>query len=320
MADLAAETVAPNEGATTKAFVKFLEEASARRHPTGVVRRFNQGRHTACVDARFEVRDDLPADLRIGLFAQPRTYAARIRFANASSPSDRDRDVRGMSIQLLDVEGDNLTAGATTHDFVLNSHPVMMVPGPPQFLQLLQAVEAGRLRAAGYFLTHPRAAIVAAQSRQNPTSHLDIPYWSTTPYLFGEGKAVKYAAKPCAPPASRLPNPLTESYLRDALRAHLATAEACFDFMVQFRSERARMPIEDASVEWRERDSALRPVARIVIPKQDIDGAERDRFCEEVAFNPWNCLPEHRPLGSFNRARREIYTALARFRASRASS
>jgi hypothetical protein len=317
MTDLSAETVAPDEATVTRNFISFLEAASARRHPTGVIRRFNQGRHTACVDARFEVRDDLPADLRVGLFARPLKYAARIRFANATSSSDRDRDVRGMSIQVLNVDGESLTKGATTHDFVLNSHPVMMAPGPPQFLQLLRAVEAGRLRAAGYFLTHPRAAIVAARSRQNPTSHLDIPYWSTTPYLFGAGRAVKYVAKPCAPPASRLPSPLTDTYLRDALRAHLATADACFDFMVQFRVQGAAMPIEDASVEWRERDSAARPVARIVIPKQDIDGAERNRFCEEVAFNPWNCLPEHRPLGSFNRARREIYTALARFRAAR---
>jgi hypothetical protein len=317
MTNLAAETVAPDESATTKAFIRFLEEASARRHPTGVVRRFNQGRHTACVDAHFEVRDDLPADLRVGLFAEPRTYPARIRFANATSASDRDRDVRGMSIQVLNVDGENLTTGATTHDFVLNSHPVMMAPGPPQFLQLLQAVESGRLRAAGYFLTHPRAAIVAARSRQNPTSHLDIPYWSTTPYLFGAGRAVKYVAKPCAPPASRLPNPLTDSYLHDAMRAHLTAAEACFDLMVQFRVQNAPMPIEDASVEWRERDSPPRPVARIIIPKQDIDGTDRNRFCEDVAFNPWNCLPEHRPLGSFNRARREIYTALSRFRAAR---
>jgi hypothetical protein len=309
--------VTPDEAATTRAFIQFLEEASARRHPTGVVRRFNQGRHTACVEARFEVRDDLPADLRVGLFAVPRTYAARIRFANATSSSDRDRDVRGMSIQVLDVAGDNLTPGATSHDFVLNSHPVMMAPGPPQFLRLLQAVEAGRLRAAGYFLTHPRAALVAARSRQNPTSHLDIPYWSTTPYLFGAGRAVKYIAKPCAPPASRLPTPLTDTYLRDAMRAHLGQAQACFDFMVQMRVAGRQMPIEDASVEWHERDSAPRRIARIVIPRQDIDGADRDRFCEDMAFNPWNCLPEHRPLGSFNRARRDIYTALSRFRAAR---
>jgi hypothetical protein len=58
-------------------------------------------------------------------------------------------------------------------------------------------------------------------------------------------------------------------------------------------------------------------VARITIPRQAIDSPEREAFCETVAFSPWHCLPDHRPLGGFNRARREIYPALARFRSSR---
>ena len=90
-----------------------------------------------------------------------------------------------------------------------------------------------------------------------------------------------------------------------------------FDFLVQFRVPGRPMPIEDATVEWRERDSPYRPVARITIPRQAIDGPDREAFCEAVAFNPWHSLAEHRPLGSFNRARREIYPALARFRSSR---
>jgi hypothetical protein len=58
-------------------------------------------------------------------------------------------------------------------------------------------------------------------------------------------------------------------------------------------------------------------VARIVIPRQDIDAAGRDAQCEQTAFNPWHCLAEHRPLGNMNRARREIYTAMAKLRAER---
>ena len=50
-------------------------------------------------------------DLRVGLFAQPRTYKARIRFANATSQSDNERDVRGMSIKVSDAASENLTAG-----------------------------------------------------------------------------------------------------------------------------------------------------------------------------------------------------------------
>jgi hypothetical protein len=36
-----------------------------------------------------------------------------------------------------------------------------------------------------------------------------------------------------------------------------------------------------------------------------------------MSFNPWNALPDHRPLGDFNRARRTIYAAMAAFRHGR---
>jgi hypothetical protein len=314
---LADEVVAPDEAAVIARFIAFLESASARRHPTGVVKRFNQGRHAGCVEAEFTVPDTLPADLRTGLFARPATYPARIRFASATSASDRDADVRGMSIQVSGVGTDNLTPGAGTHDIILNSHPVMMVPGPPEFLALLQAVEAGGFTAARFFLTHPKAAFIAVAARGNPTCHLDIPYWSTTPYLFGPGRAVKYIAKPVAPPPAALPRPRTDTYLRDALISRLGREDAHFDVLVQLRVPGRRMPIEDASIEWQERDSPYRAVARIRIPRQAIAGPEREAFCEQVAFNPWHCLPEHRPLGGFNRARRDIYNAMARFRQPR---
>src|SRR5687767_10810127 len=80
---LAEEQVAPDEAAIIAEFIAFLKEASLRRHPTGPIRRFNQGRHSACVAAEFSVRDGLAAEHRVGLFAEPRTYSAFIRFANA---------------------------------------------------------------------------------------------------------------------------------------------------------------------------------------------------------------------------------------------
>jgi hypothetical protein len=37
-------------------------------------------------------------------------------------------------------------------------------------------------------------------------------------------------------------------------------------------------------------------------------------FAEKIAFNPWNALPEHQPLGGMNRARKMVYTELAKLR------
>jgi hypothetical protein len=221
-----------------------------------------------------------------------------------------------MSISVADVPGMNLTPGETRMDFVLNSHPVMMVPGAKEFLELLRANEAGGLRRILYFATHPKAARVAFASRQNPSSHLDIPYWSTTPYLFGQGRAVKYVARPCSERTSQLPATLTPTYLRDALTTHLAQAEACFDFLVQFHTDDDRTPIDDASVEWTEPEHRL---ARITIPPQRVDDPSRENACEDVSFNPWHALADHRPLGSMNRARREIYRAMSEFRRAAAA-
>jgi hypothetical protein len=313
-ATLAEETIAPDEAAVTARFIAFLKDASARRDGSGPRRRFNQARATACVDAEFTVRDDLRPEHRVGFFATPHTHKATIRFANAASADDRERDIRGMSVRVDGIGGANLTLGATSQDFILNSHPVMMAADTRGFLELLQANESGGLRRTMYFLTHPKALRIGLAARTHPTCHLDIAYWSTTPYLFGAGRAVKYVVTPTSPRRSALPSVLTEAYLHDAMRARLSESEATFDFMIQFQTDAVRLPIEDASAEWKEQDSPYVPVARIRIPPQSIDDAVRVAACERLAFNPWHCRPEHRPLGGMNRARRDIYEAMAAYR------
>jgi hypothetical protein len=304
-----------DETKLTAEFIEFLKRTSASRPPgkSGEVLRFNQGRATGCVDAELIVPADLPERLRVGIFAMPRTYKAVVRFANATSATDRDRDTRGMTIGVSDVPGANLTGGQTRQDFVLNSHPVMPAPDAREFMELLKANESG-LKRAWYFATHFNAARVALASRQHHSCHLDIPYWSTTPYAFGDGKVVKYMTRPASARVSTLPDRRTDSYLRDALRAHLSAAEASFDLMVQFFVDDARTPIENAMVEWTTEVSPWHTVARIRIPPQSIDDPARISRCEQMAFNPWHALAEHRPLGGMNRARREIYRALSEFR------
>jgi hypothetical protein len=315
---LAEETITADEAATIAEFVAFLRQASASRPraPGAPIGRFNQARAAGCVEAEFAVPADLPAGLKVGLFAQPGTYPALVRFANANSSSDRDPDIRGMSVKVRGVPGENLTPGVTDQDFVLNSHPVMMTADARSFLDLLRANEAGGLRRILYFLTHPKAAGIARAARQLHTCHLDIPYWSATPYLFGEGRAVKYSMRP---PRHQQKSPAptgTASYLSDALRTRLTAGEAVFELAVQFQADPRRMPIEDASVEWPSAAAPFEPVATLRIPAQRFDSPEQAARCEALSFSPWHALVPHRPLGSMNRARRDIYKALAGFRAT----
>jgi hypothetical protein len=314
---LAEEVIEPDEGAVTAAFVAFLDQASRRRHPTGPIRRFNQGRASGCVFGEFVVPASLPQAYRVGLFAAPGTYRAAIRFANASSSTDRDKDVRGMAIAVADVPGENLTAGATSQHFVLNSHPVMVTPDAKSFMAFLEASEAGALRRLLYVARHPTVARIGMAARQRPSCHLDISYWSATPYLFGPGRAVKYRVRPTSERRSPMPSVPGDDYLATALTAHLRESEATFDFLVQFQADAATTPIEDATVEWKEDDAPWAPVARLRIPPQAVAAPGGDA-CEEMAFDPWHALVEHRPLGSMNRARRAIYPALAALRRQRA--
>jgi hypothetical protein len=269
------------------------------------------------VKADFRVQADLPAELRVGIFAAPRTFPAWIRFANATETTDTKKDFRGMSIKLMHVKGSKLLGSDQTHDFILNSHSVLFVGNPEDFRDFVDynLNSSPLLFFLNPFHPHIKEFRIVRAGRQHHASHLAIPYWSTTPYLFGEGRAVKYAARPCHQTHDReLPEKLTDGYLRDAMREQLASDGTCFDFMVQFQLDAELMPVEDATVEWDEALSPFRKVAQIEIPPQSFESPERMEFCENLAFNPWRSLPEHRPLGGLNRVRKDLYQALAEFR------
>jgi hypothetical protein len=93
----------------------------------------------------------------------------------------------------------------------------------------------------------------------------------------------------------------------------LARGEFYFDFYVQ-RYVDDRTPIEDSKVVWEEYISPPEHVAKIIIPSQNITSREQARFCENLSFNPWNCLPEHKPLGLVNRVRRSVYRSISEHR------
>jgi hypothetical protein len=79
---------------------------------------------------------------------------------------------------------------------------------------------------------------------------------------------------------------------------------------VQFYVDEAATPIEDASVEWKEKDAPFVTVARLTLPKQDLDGAHGRKvadFVEGLSFDPWHALEAHRPLGNVMRARNPAY-------------
>ena len=94
----------------------------------------------------------------------------------------------------------------------------------------------------------------------------------------------------------------------------LAEGPACFDFMVQMQVPGKTMPVEDATVVWKEKDSPFVKVAEIKIPSQSFNTEENRAFCEDLSFNPWHSLADHRPIGVFNRVRKALYEEVAKYR------
>jgi hypothetical protein len=103
-------------------------------------------------------------------------------------------------------------------------------------------------------------------------------------------------------------------YLSKAIERHLERVPACFDFQVQFQADPDDMPIEDASVIWNEDAASFQTVARITVEQQDFTGESNRAKCERMAFNPWQSLAEHRPLGGINRVRQQVYAEIEHFR------
>jgi hypothetical protein len=320
--DLASEHAVPGEAEYARKIAESLRSDIERKYQPGAIRRDAHPKTVGCVKAEFKVESNLPEELRVGVFKEPRTYPAYIRFSNSSMTmqADSKRDVRGMAIKLVGVEGEKVLEtekDETTQDFLVISIPRFINKNVIDFSELLEAISGGPLKILAFVLNpfnpHLRVPWIAAQSFKKHGNLLELRFWSTTPYRFGS-RVVKYSAKPHQAKVTRIPQNPSENHLREAMKQSLAGQDAYFDFMVQFQTDPRQMPVEDPRVRWNEEVSPFRKVATIRIPAQVFDTEERMKIAENLSFNPWHSLPEHRPLGSINRARRIVYETISKYR------
>jgi Dyp-type peroxidase family len=113
--------------------------------------------------------------------------------------------------------------------------------------------------------------------------------------------------------------------LRLAMMSFLAGHDAVFDIDVQLW-DREAPPVDDPTRSWSEADAPYHHVATLTIPRQafwPLAGMppavrrateELVELGEDISFSPFHTLPAHRPVGSINEARREVYEQIARFR------
>lgn len=273
-----------------------------------------------CVKGRFTIEPDLQEDLRVGVFKPSEGYHCYVRFSNSQTipGPDKKKDIRGIAIKLLNVPGEKVLSNendSTVQDFLLMSSETFFSKNIGEFRQALKSFTAkSKSKLLLYFLNPKHWGLFKRlmKSMIKCDNPLNIPYWSTQPYRFGkEYRAVKYYLKPSKDNRIVNENLKEYDYLRRNLSQTLASNSVEFDFFVQFQTDVKTMPIEDPTVAW---DSDFIKLATLEIPAQEFDSNEQLDYGQNLSFNSWHALTEHRPLGSFNRARKRAYEAMSDFR------
>jgi cytochrome c peroxidase len=322
-AGVGVEEVPPTEAADIEVLkglqLEQMEMEAALKHAKPVDRG-QHPKHHGFLIARFTVADNIPAELRVGLFRESKTYTAVIRYSSTGEHDDRVLDNHGMAIKVLGVKSTGPVADPKgeqlhTQDFILLDHPLFFTPNVASlvaFSKMKKSLVLGKHLTGKALLealkeSFPNEVRLIEGRKKHIKNPLEEEYFSTTPYKLGE-TAVKYSAKP----------EYLKDYLRDALverlrprdrKPHGSTPSrpvARFDFCVQRQSDPSTMPIEDPTLEW---TSPWEKVATIEVDAQDFDFPARWDWGNKLSFSPWHALEEHRPLGGINRARRQVYPA-----------
>ena len=315
------ETLEPDEAVNIAEMTDILRRKMAHDYAKGDTRRDAHPKTVALLKASFQVESGLPKRLKVGVFSKPDSYECWVRFSNSSGKiqSDAVKDARGVAIKLLASKAKGSDADVPYgQDFVLLSSPVMPLGTVALFRDAVYyTIESSPLfMAAKFFMIGKAEALLGLLGlRIRPNSLLDIRYWSTTPYLFGKGHAVKYSLVPTSSHHTKDSDAKGDSYLSDAMQAHLGRHAASFDFCVQMQKD--GMPLNDAGVLWDEEQSPFIKLATLHIPAQRFRSKARSELSEALSFSPGNALPAHAPLGGLNRARIAIYKALSTFRHER---
>jgi hypothetical protein len=320
---LAEEKAQPDEEAHLDDIITTFTAQMKRLWNPGYFERGGNTKTHGIVRAELTVRDDVPEAMRRGIFAEPRSYRAWVRYSGPGpyvTPDIDDVGFLSMSIKLLGVPGPKLLDDEKfTQDLLGVSTPTFVTPNTRANarLQHWSYKNAQVFYFVNFREPHILDSIMQLLWTKTQTSPLEGEYFSCVPYLLGEGQAMQYSFRPRLKTRTRVPRlPLRppDNYLRDAMAAKLAEQDVEFDILLQLQTDPFLMPIENNGVLWPTKLSPRVPAAVLRIPKQKFDSPEQLEFAKVLSYNPWHSIPEHRPLGNQSRARKRMYYELSRLR------
>ena len=320
---IAEEKLLPDEEEFLDSIISSFEKQMRGLWKPGGFERGGNTKTHGIVRGEFIVHDNLPGKLRRGIYAQPHTYVAWVRFSGPGpyiTPDIDDVGFMSISIKLMGVPGPKLMDEEKfTLDMFGVSTPTFVTPDTKANAQL--QIESLKNAQMFYFLNFQRPHILdmIMQSLwvKTQSSPFEAPYFSCVPYLLGEGQAIQYSVWPKSKertPIPRLPFRPPDDYLRDAMVSALDRGDVEFDIRLQLQTDPHLMPIENNAVLWPEKVSPRISVATLRLPRQKFNSPAQMNFAKQLSYNPWHCIAEHRPLGNQSRARRRMYETLSMLR------
>ncbi len=306
-----AETIAENEEALLEAFASRLE-AIQRKRDTG--KKLERGLHIkqhAGVRARFEVNADVPKAHAHGLFAKPGTHEAFVRFSNGSARDQHDKepDLRGIAIKVLEVHGPKSLGDARTQDFLLIDEETLPFRNPEEFVTLLECAEnlatlpfklVSRLGVRAFGLLGG-----VAKFKGKRGSVLDLAYHSVAPLCVGP-HAARLHLVPLHQPSPHARAMPERDYLKNELVPRVAAGGLSFGVEVQLHTDPTES-VEDVSKPWKAPQVRVATLTLVADDPRSAEGQRLDAFVREASFDPWHTLVAHRPLGMSMRARKHAY-------------
>ena len=320
---LAQEKLLPDEDVHIQSIIDTMAEYMRRHYQPGTYQRAGNTKTHGILRGEVTIRGDLPDKMKRGIFAEPRTYPAWVRYSGPGPDSPKDiKDVGfvSMTVKLMGVAGPKLLDDEKlTQDLLCVCTPTFVTPNIKENAKLQKQILAGT--PLFYFINPMDSHLLdfLMQSGWNKTQYnpLGEYFYSCVPYLLGEGQAMKYAFVPRSKVYRKIPNlPFDppENYLHNNMVRTLNEQDVEFDITLQLQTDAFKMPIENAGVRWSEKLSPPVPAATLRIPRQTFNSAAQMAFAHNLSYNPWHCLPEHRPLGNQSRVRLRLYSELSRFR------
>ncbi len=311
------ENVVPNEATQFDVFAAQLRDIQREKaKATGVTNRALHAKGHVGLKAELSTKGGLPDWAKVGIFAEPGTFKAWVRFSNGGTvhATDRRDDVRGIAVKVTGVGGKKLIPGmedAPTQDFLAILSPAIPFATPAAFVGVVRAVNGPK------FLILPRILMALGgdtfkvlgqlkKGREVKVESLaEQTFYSALPIRWGS-TAVKFSFAPVNP-AKVGPIANEDSRYADDLKARVKNGPLTFVLRVQPFTTEAETPIEDPTKVW---TSPWVDVAELKILQQDAAsdaGKALATKVESLSFDPWHAPVEFRPVGAMMRARSHAY-------------